>query len=745
MEKTFYEMLDRIKASGRNYNISKIEEAYRYAAELHDGQLRQSGDPYISHPLAVSSIAFELGLDTDSICAALLHDTVEDCAAKTSLNEIKNRFGESVALIVDGLTKNDRLTETARLSFDSKQGEDLENTRKMLLAMTKDIRVIFIKLCDRLHNMRTLSAKNDEKQREKALETMYIFAPLAHRLGMQNIKHELENISLYYLDRPGYTELERDINEKYGKSRGFIDTATEKISQRLSENNIKFTLEGRIKSIYSLYRKMYNQGKTIDEIYDFYALRVIVDTELDCYTVLGLVHEMFRSMPGRFKDYISMPKPNMYRSLHTTVIGNDGIPFEVQIRTREMHEIAQYGLAAHWKYKSGDKASREVDDKLAWISKLIEADDDSIDREDFLGAFKTDIFNDETFVFTPKGDVYSLPLGATPIDFAYAIHSAIGNKMVGAKINSMIVPIDRVLQNGDIVEIITSQSTKGPSRDWLKIVKTSEARTKIRQYFKKEQRAENIVLGRQMIEDEVSHFGISYTDAELERVIDNVAKRIGMNSEDMIATVGFGGIAITRLAMKLRDELKRVVKPVETDEEKEKQIIESLKSTSAALKTHRKGGVVIDGERGCQIKFAHCCNPLPGDSIVGFVTRGFGISVHKTDCPNAVSGMKNSDQADRWLPAEWEDGYASLFSGGEYEATMQILADDRIGILAEISTTLAEMKVQIIQLETRPRPNDTALLNITISCKNVSHYNSIVARLRNITHVISVERGFSRA
>ncbi len=728
-------LLDIIEKNGKNYNIEKIKKTYLYAKELHNGQFRQSGEPYISHPIAVAEIVADMGLDTDSICAALLHDTVEDCSAKTNIETISKLFGENVAILVDGLTKNDKLTRTAAKAIDEKQGEDMENTRKMLLAMTKDIRVIFIKLCDRLHNMRTLSAKPEEKQREKALETMYIFAPLAHRLGMQKIKHELENLSLYYLDRPGYEEVENEINIKYGKSRNLIETATEKISEKLKENHIEFTLEGRIKSIYSLYRKMYNQGKTIDEIYDFYALRIIVNTELDCYTVLGIVHEMFKSIPGRFKDYISTPKPNMYRSLHTTVIGSDGIPFEVQIRTYEMHEVAQYGLAAHWKYKSGDKSNEEIDKKLAWVAKLIETDDDAMDSEEFLNVFKTDIFNDQTFVFTPNGDVYSFPLGSTPIDFAYAIHTAVGNSMVGAKINNAIVPIDRVLQNGDIVEIMTSQSAKGPSRDWLNIVKTSEAKSKIRQYFKKEQRGENIRIGREAIKDELSRYG-TYTDDEFNLIIDNVAKRIGMNdAEDLVAAVGFGGISVNKLAIKLRDEYNRVVAPKE-EKSIESLILENIKNAKTSNKAS-KGGVIVDGASGCQVKFAKCCNPLPGDDIIGFVTRGFGISVHKKDCPNAIFGINDPEQSGRWLTAYWEDG---SIGGGMYEASMLIVADNTIGLLADISATLADMKVQITQLNTQIKPDGAAYLNMTISCKSVGHYNSIVQRIRSIPHVVAVER-----
>ena len=466
-------LLEILRATGKKYDLDKITRAFEYAREMHEGQMRVSGEPYISHPVAVAEIVAGLELDTDSICAALLHDTVEDCSDKTNLKEIEKKFGKEVAGLVDGLTK------IVMLQVEDKEEAHIENLRKMLLAMSRDVRVIFIKLCDRLHNMRTLDAKPDSKRRLTALETMYVYAPLAHRLGMQRIKQELENLSLQYLDPIGYEEVRRHIEEKYGQNLNFIENVRGAVDRKMRENGIHFTLEGRIKSVYSIYRKMYNQNKSFDEIYDFYALRIIVDTELECYTALGLIHEMFNSIPGRFKDYISTPKPNMYRSLHTTVIGRDGIPFEVQIRTWEMHHIAEYGIAAHWKYKSGATSKEEMDKKLAWIASLIETEDSARDPDEFMSALKTDIFHDEVFVFTPKGDVIALPYGANLIDFAYAVHTEVGNKMIGGKINGMIVPIDRTLQNGEIVEILTSSPARGPGRDWLNNVKTSAARAQI--------------------------------------------------------------------------------------------------------------------------------------------------------------------------------------------------------------------------------------------------------------------------
>ncbi len=736
MYKELQPLLDVIEKTEKNYDMDKIRRAFLYAAELHSGQFRLSGEPYICHPVSVAVIVAELGLDTDSICAALLHDTVEDCADKTNLEIITKMFGPEVSMLVDGLTK------IMQMQVADKEEAHIENIRKMLLAMNKDIRVIFIKLCDRLHNMRTLGAKREQRQREIALETMYIYAPLAHRLGIQRIKQELENISLYYLDRVGYDEVQSSIDKKYGQSRDFLHDAKKIISEKLTENNISFNLEGRIKSVYSLYRKMYTLNKQFDEIYDFYALRIIVETELECYTALGLVHELFKSVPGRFKDYISTPKPNLYRSLHTTVIGRSGIPFEIQIRTRRMHEEAEYGIAAHWKYKTGERADSNIDEKLHWISKLLESDENTRDPDEFMHSFKTDIFHDETFVFTPKGDVFSLPLGSTVIDFAYTIHSAVGNKMVGAKINGVIVPIDKIPQNGDIIEILTSSSAKGPSRDWLKIVKTGEARSKIRQWFKKEKRAENIVVGKAEVEKEIRKIDKSFPDSEIQALITSIAKRVGINSsDDFYNTIGFGGLSIQRFLPRIKDEIEKYNaannKPLTQAEE-----LSKIKTVSESKRPKNNGGIIIDGESGCQVKLARCCNPLPGDKIVGFITRGFGVSIHKSDCPNVTGTRRNEENLARWVRAEWEKT-DSQASSTLYEAFIQITAEDGIGVLAAISMTLADMKVSISQINTQPQKNGDMTINLHIGCKSISHYESIVSRLRSISSVISVTRGFS--
>ncbi len=732
---TVAQLVEKLVASGKKYDIEKIRMAGEYAQSLHEGQFRVSGEPYISHPVAVAEIVADLGLDTSSICAALLHDTVEDCSDKTNLKEIEAKFGSEIAMLVDGLTK------LVTMYVADKEEAHIENIRKMLLAMSKDIRVIFIKLCDRLHNMRTLSVKPDPKRRSTALETMYVYAPLAHRLGMQKIKQELENLCISYLDPIGYNEIQTYIDNKYGQSVGFIENVQKIVDKTLVENNIHFELTGRIKSVYSIYRKMFNQNKSFDEIYDFYAMRIIVDTELECYTALGLIHEMFKSVPGRFKDYISTPKPNMYRSLHTTVIGRDGIPFEVQIRTWEMHHVAEYGICAHWKYKTGEKSKVDVDQKLEWVSKLIETESNTSDPDEFLNALKTDIFHDETFVFTPKGDVIALPQGSTVIDFAYAIHSGVGNSMIGAKINGMIVPIEKAPSTGDIIEIITSSSSKGPSRDWLNIVKTSEARTKIRGWFKREKRAENIVAGKNMVEAEFKHWTRSSTEAQRNEVVATVGQRLGyMSADDLYNTLGYGGLALSKIAAKLRDEYERNFAPANEVEEPE-ITVETVK-TVAPKNIKSNGGIIVDGLDGCLVKFARCCNPLPGDGVIGFITRGHGVSVHKSDCPNVAISKQNEENASRWVSAHWEESKGG--SVDMYEAQISIYVIDRMGIIADISIILTDMRVQLLQINTLKNGEDGGIVNLKISCKNVDHYRSIVSRLKTVEGVVDITRGFSQ-
>lgn len=722
--------------NNQSYDMNKIKRAYQYAYRLHDGQFRVSGEPYIMHPIAVAEIVAGLGLDTDSVCAALLHDTVEDCGNEISLEIIRKEFGPTVELLVDGLTK------LVQIPFDDKEEEHMENLRKMFLAMAKDVRVIFIKLCDRLHNMRTLMAKPEKKRRITALETMHVYAPLAHRLGIQKIKLELENLSLQYLDPIGYDEVREDIEKRYGANVDFITRTKEILNEKLGENGLSFNISGRVKSVYSIYRKMFTQNKSFDEIYDFYAFRIITETELECYTVLGIIHDAFKSMPGRFKDYISTPKPNLYQSLHTTVIGRDGIPFEVQIRTRKMHQIAEYGVAAHWKYKSGVKDSDPVsDEKLSWISRLIASEEDTHDSDEFMQALKVDIVQNDVFVFTPKGDVITLPQGATLIDFAYAIHSAVGNKMVGAKINGIISPIDRSPENGDVVQIITSASSKGPSRDWLKVVKTSEARSKIRQWFKKEKKTENIIVGKAEIEREFRKYNRPYTTVQRDEIIANVVRRLAMASaEDFFNAIGFGGLPMSKIALKLKEEFDRVV--TQPAEEAPKQ----LTAEDIAVKTPRrknKSGVLLDGLDGCEVKFARCCNPLPGDTIVGFITKGYGVSIHKSDCPNVIVGENNPDNKGRFIPAAWEKEITRASSDSNlFEAIVQVFAENDMMLLANLTGALADMRVSLHQINTQSKASGI-IVNLVVGCRDIDHFKSIIARLKSIQHVIDVKRGYT--
>ena len=718
--------------TGKHYDFEKIKRAFEYADECHDGQFRLSGEKYIMHPIAVATIVAELELDTDSVCAALLHDTVEDCADKTNLSIIQKKFGADVAELVDGLTK------LAAFQFADKEEAHIENLRKMFLAMSKDVRVTFIKLCDRLHNMRTLMAKPEEKRRTIALETMYVYAPLAHRLGMQKIKQELEKLSLQYLDAIGYEEVENDIKKRYGQNKDFLERAKEKIRKKLEENGMKFTLEGRVKSVYSIYKKMYRGNKSFDEIYDFYAIRVIVETELDCYTALGFIHEMFNSMPGRFKDYISTPKPNGYRSLHTTVIGRDGIPFEVQIRTYEMHHVAEYGIAANWKYKTGATANDEMDQRLRWISELVEEGKDTRDPDEFLNALKIDIFQEEVFTFTPKGEVRSLPQGSTVIDFAYAIHSEVGNKMVGAKVNGMIVPIDHVLVSGEIVEILTTQSSKGPSRDWLNIVKTSMARNKIRQWFKKEQKPENIAVGKSEIDRELRKYGTAYTEAQRNEIVGNVAKRIGISEvEDVYNAIGYGGLTVSKISGKLRDEFDKLIRP--DLQQIKPQSVDEITEQNKARHKKSENGVIIDGIDGVTVKFAKCCSPIPGDNIIGFVTKGFGVSIHRCDCKNVLALQDNDESRSRLVSAVWDRETVYPSTSG-FEAQLRVICRTSITVIADITSSLADMRVNLLGMNMQQNPGNETVVYVTVACSNTSHLDAIMSRLRSIRSVEEVSR-----
>ncbi len=744
------EYLDKLREgllkTNRNYDIEKISRAYDYSCLMHEGQVRKSGEPYISHPVEVALLSAKLGMDTDSVCAALLHDTLEDCKEKVDTDFIKKSFGADVFELVQGLTK------LTGIQFEEKEDESIENLRKMFLAMSKDIRVIFIKLCDRLHNMRTLSAKSEERQRLIALETMHVYAPLAHRLGVRKIKAELENLSLQYLDPIGYEEVKQDIEQRYGENKNFLENAQAHVDEELHKNNINYEISGRVKTIYSIYKKKYSQNKTFDQIYDFYAMRIIVETELDCYTVLGIIHENFRLIPGRFKDYISNPKPNMYRSLHTTVMSKHGIPFEVQIRTREMHEIAEYGIAAHWKYKSGDSDKENIAQKLRWIRTLLETGDDTGDADEFFRPLKIDLFEDETFVFTPKGDVVNLPSGSTPIDFAYNIHSAVGNAMIGAKVNGMIVPIDTVLETGQIVDVITSSASKGPSRDWLKIVKTAEAKNKIRQWFKREKREENIIEGKNEVDRLLKRFGKSFTEQQRNEIVANVAKRIGVfTTDDFFNNIGYGGMSVTKYEGRLRDEFDRVVKP-EISEAQQKAIeAQNLEKIKNAEKNRQKEkatnatqSVIVDSIDNCQVRFAKCCNPLPGDKIIGFVTRGFGVSVHKYDCPNAIAGIEKPSEKDRWISVRWSrNAVENSDKNKGFEALLTVYANYSLKVISNITDLFEELRVPVHALNTRMSGKENIIINITVTTKSTEHINAMVSRIKKIPDVIDVQRGFS--
>ncbi len=711
MDEMFNRILEKIEKSGRQYDLDMITRAYELAKKAHEGQKRVSGEPYIIHPMSVAEILVDYGMDSESIAAAFLHDVVEDCDVTSA--DIKKNFGSGVAYCVEGVTK------LGKIPFTTREEEQVENIRKMLLAMAKDIRVIIIKLADRLHNMRTLGSMPEKKQRDIAFETMCVFAPLAHRLGMQRMKWELEDLGLRYLDPIGYEEVTNQLNSTVKE--GTLESIMARIDEHLKEQTFEAHLNGRVKHVYSVYRKMYGQSKSIEEIYDLYAVRIIVDSIADCYNILGAIHEIFTPIPGRFKDYISTPKPNMYQSLHTTVMGRLGTQFEVQIRTWDMHRTAEYGIAAHWKYKDGVASKDSLDNKLEWVKSLIEMQADS-GTDDFLDMFKVDLFADDVFVFTPKGDVVNLPAGATVIDFAYAIHSAVGNKMTGAKIEGRIVPLDTQLENGKIVEIITSNASKGPSRDWVKIAKTGEAKNKIRQWFKKERREENIERGRTEMEREVRRLGGNVTLSQLDDVILTVAKRCDMKSiDDLYAAIGYGGLTVNKVITRIRDEITRTNK---------------VNSEGAPLFTAKprkvSGGIVVEGLDNCLVKFSRCCNPVPGDEIVGFVTRGYGVSVHKKDCANVE---KTEENAERWIEVYWDVDNIKTF-----KAAVKMLSSARNGLILDIATTLNNMKVAIHDLHTRDMKNGQAEIYLTLEIQDVGHLRSVIAKLEKIHGVAEVKR-----
>ena len=715
---TTYEALRHdLIASGRAYDFDMIDRAYQLASAAHATQFRRSGEPYICHPISVAQLLVELGMDSESVAAALMHDVAED--TPVTIDEIRQKFGSEVALLVDGVTK---LTQ---IKFSNVEDRKAENLRKMLLAMSQDVRVMIIKLCDRLHNMRTGDAWPEQKRRDKALETMEVYAPIAHRLGISNIKEELEDRSLQYLDPVGYNMI-RSLLNKHGDD--FLNDICATIQEHLEQNGIHgATIRHRVKSIYGIYRKMYMQNKDFEEIYDIYAVRIIIDTVAECYTALGLIHDMYHPLPNRFKDYISTPKPNGYQSLHTTVIGHEGIPFEVQIRTRKMDEQAEYGVAAHWKYKEGLDGHDKLDERLAWVSQLLENQRVSEDSGNLLHDLKSDLLPEEVFAFTPKGDVINLPAGATCIDFAYAIHSAVGNRMVGCKVNNRMVPIDHIVSTGEIIEVILGPADKGPSRDWLKIVRTSEAKSKIRNWFKKMRREENIQQGRDALARELRREMIFIPDDELDDFIGSCCRRLRQNNaEELYAAIGYGGITIANCLPKLKEEWQKL----KAEEGKTEQLAKVDLS-----KVHATDGVVVEGFDNTPIKFAKCCSPLPGDPIVGFITRGFGVSIHKQSCANAISSMKDPTNAPRWVKAYWADSVKD-----SYKAGLEIVALDRNELLRDVLSALADIRVPIYTMNARQVENNCAVVSLTIGINNTEHLNRVVARLSKIKDVLKVTR-----
>ena len=718
-------LIQKILDDEKSYDLSKIISAYEFAAKAHSNQVRSSGEPYIIHPITVSYILLELGMDTDTICAAMLHDVVED--TDTTLEELRKMFGQDVAMLVDGVTK------LGKIPLFTKEEQQAENVRKILLAMSQDIRVIIIKLCDRLHNMRTLQFRPEYKQRNTALETMNIYAPIAHRLGIKTIQDEIEDLAFHYLDPYAYEEIDHQMNIRREERINFINSIKEQIAKRFEESGFscKPTLMGRVKSVYGIYRKAFLQGKSIDEIYDIYAVRIIVNTVTECYNALGVIHDMFKPIPNRFKDYIATPKANMYQSLHTTVIGREGVPFEVQIRTVDMHYTAEYGIAAHWKYKEGIKGKDRLENRLAWIRQIIEAQQDTDDVEEIVRTIKSDLAPEDTFAFTPKGDMITLPIGATVIDFAYAIHTEVGNKMKGAKVDGKLVSLDRVINTGEIVEIITSSDPNhGPNRAWLNICRTNEAKSKIRSWCKKERREENIENGKAEVEREFSRNGINVPPEDLEEFLADDMKRHNCTTlDDFYAAVGYGGVILSRILARLKDSYTAKYASPE-------------KETPVPFVTRAKGdAVIVGGENNMLVKLSQCCNPLPGDDIVAFITKGHGFSVHKQDCPNYVHSIENGMEPERWVNAEWGDIQKTVDPEHPiFRASIDIVSYRNINVLANVSAVLADMRIPVTEITAHELKNGNSDLIVTCSIAGVQQLNNAIARIRKLQDVISAER-----
>ena len=731
---TVEERYEHLEKTIRGYNISadlsQIRAAYEYAREHHGEQMRRDGTPFITHPINVAQIVAEMRLDSESIIAALLHDCIED--TDTTYEDVAKIFGVTVADIVDGVTK------LTRVKYSTMEEEQMENLRKMLFAMSRDIRVILIKIADRLHNMRTMEYQTPAKQKKKAFETMEIYAPIAHRLGMQKMKWELEDLSLKYLDPVAYEDINRKLEEESARHDQFMSAVQAQINTRLTELGIRnATVYGRVKHPYSIYRKMYAQEKTMEEVYDLFAFRVLVDTVQDCYNVLGVAHDLYKPILGRFKDYIATPKPNMYQSLHTTVIGDDGIPFEIQIRTYDMHAIAEYGVAAHWKYKQGIKR-QGGEGTYEWIRRLLENQEDA-DAEEFIHSLKIDMFSDEVFVFTPRGDVINLPAGATPIDFAYSIHSAIGNTMVGAKVNGRMVGFDYQLHNGDIVEINTSKAAHGPSRDWMKTAKSSEARSKIRQWFKRERREENIAQGRASFEAELKHAGLTMSQVTAADALPAILKRLSFQTlDELYAAIGYGGYTALKAVNRIRDELQQMSRAAAI--EKAAQAAEEAKAVQtgkppAPRRSKSEKGIIVEGLSNCLVKFSKCCTPVPGDEIVGFITRGYGVSVHRRDCPNAAQDRRTGADQGRWIKVSWSDDIREAYS-----TALEVVCKDRPNLLVDISTALSTTKVSITGMNVHATADGFAIFHVTISVTDAKQLDQVMRKLHGISSVMKVNR-----
>ena len=729
---TLEERFEHLEKTIRGYNISAdlklVEAAYSYAREHHGAQLRRDGTPYITHPIQVAQIVAEMRLDSESILAALLHDCIED--TDSTYEDIAKRFGVTVADIVDGVTK------LTRVKYSTMEEEQMENLRKMLFAMSRDIRVILIKIADRLHNMRTMEYQTPAKQKKKAFETMEIYAPIAHRLGMQKIKWELEDLSLKYLDPVAYDDIAQKLEIAKSEHGQFMSAVTAAVNARMTEQGIpNATVYGRVKHPYSIYRKMYAQEKTMEEVYDLFAFRVLVDTVPDCYNVLGVIHDLYKPILGRFKDYIATPKPNMYQSLHTTVIGDEGIPFEVQIRTYDMHAIAEYGVAAHWKYKQGIK-KQGGEGTYEWIRRLLENQEDA-DAEEFIHSLKMDMFSDEVFVFTPRGDVINLPAGATPIDFAYSIHSAIGNTMVGAKVNGRMVGFDYQLHNGDVVEINTSKAAHGPSRDWMSIAKSSEARSKIRQWFKRERREENIAQGRTSFESELKHAGLTIGQVTAADVLPSVLKRVGFQSlDELYAAIGYGGYTALKAVNRIRDELLQISRAAAVEKAAQEAAARAAQEgRPTPQKSKSEKGLIVEGLSNCLVKFSKCCTPVPGDKVVGFITRGYGVSVHRRDCPNADPRRRTPADQGRWIKVTWSDDvYES------YSTTLEVVCKDRNNLLVDVSTALSSCKVSVTSLNSHITADGFAIFHVAISVSDTTQLEQVMRKIHQISGVMKVSR-----